>query len=430
MEVDSRLSRTADRAGRNWAGNYHYSAASIIEAQTIDDVRAVVRKPGALRALGTRHSFNGLPDSSGSLVSVLNLPADPVLDERSRTVSVGAGARFGDLAAWLEERGWALNNLGSLPHISIAGAISTGTHGSGDRNGILSTAVTAMQFVDYRGELTWIDRTDPRFPGLVVGLGLFGVVVRLSLNVRPSFRVRQDVFGGVSWAAFLAEPQAVTGAAYSVSVFTRWAAADLDQVWLKSELRSDDQGVAAELLDGRRLIGEDAGRSAAVGDNATRRGGIPGPWNRRLPHFRLDAVPSVGMELQSEYFVDRADAEPALRAIRDISGVFQHVLVISELRTAASDHLWLSGAFERDTLAIHFTWKLDLDGVLAVLPVIESALKPFGARPHWGKLHLFTAADLHRVYPQLDSAARLFAELDPEGRFANDHLRELGLIQN
>lgn len=412
---------------KNWAGNYEFLARSIVAPGSVEAVRAEVRKPGRVRALGTRHSFNDLADTSGTLISVVDLPADPVLDESARTVTVGAGTPYGVLAGWLDARGWALHNLGSLPHISIAGAVSTGTHGSGDRNGVLSTAVRAIEFVDHRGDLVTLDRDDPRFVGLVVGLGAFGIIVRVTLDVQPAFRVRQDVFEGVSWDAFLSEPATVTGAAYSVSVFTHWLKPELDQVWLKTRLVSDEDVVPDRLLDGHRVVGDDHGISDVIGENATLRGGVPGPWNERLPHFRLDAVPSVGAELQSEYFVDRKYAASALNAVRSIAPLFSRYLVITELRTAAADDLWLSGAFQRDTLGIHFTWKLDMQGVLSALPAIEEVLEPFDARPHWGKVHLFSAETLHRVHPRLDAAARLFAELDPEGRFANDHLLRLGV---
>ena len=123
----------------------------------------------------------------------------------------------------------------------------------------------------------------------------------------------------------------------------------------------------------------------------------------------------------------RSDAPAALRAVRELAPVIQPVLFVSELRTAASDDLWLSGAYQRDFLAIHFTWHNDDAGVRAVLPLVEEALAPFGARPHWGKLHLFDAAAIARVHPRLADARAVFERLDPEGRFVNSHLTRLGV---
>jgi xylitol oxidase len=411
----------------NWAGNYEFTAPEILEPTSIDEVQAGVRESRRVHALGTRHSFSDLADGPDTLISTVALPADPQLDESARTVTVGAGTRYGILARWLEERGWALHNLGSLPHISIGGAISTGTHGSGNANGVLSTAVAALEFVDARGELVRIAHGDPGFEGLVVGLGAFGIVVRVTLDIQPSYRVRQDFYAGVSWDAFLADPDAVTGAAYSVSVFTLWSGPTVGQVLVKSRLGSDLDGVPETLLDGRRSGTTSDFIVPAVADSLTPIDGTPGPWSERLPHFRLDAVPSVGDELQSEYFVRRSDAAAALAAIRVLADRIDPHLHVTELRTASADELWLSGAYRRDVLGIHFTWRKHIPEVLALLPTIEAALSPYEARPHWGKVHLVEADDLARVHPRLADAGRLFAELDPERRFVNAHLERLGL---
>lgn len=409
----------------NWAGTHEFTAPEIFVPLSIDEVRARVREPGAVRALGTRHSFTDLADGPGSLISTAGLPADPVLDEAGRTVTVGAGTRYGVLAPWLDARGWALHNLGSLPHISIGGAVATGTHGSGHANRALSAAVAAVDFVDAAGDLVRVTRGDPRFDGLVVGLGASGIVVRVTLDVEPSYAVRQDVYAGVGWDAFLADPDAVTGAADSVSVFARWSDPHLEQVWLKE--RRPAGAPAGSLLDGRRLeVPTDFSRVPGIAASFTAQGTV-GPWHERLPHFRFDATPSAGEELQTEYFVARSVAAAALTAVRALASLIDPLLFITELRTVAADSSWLSGAYERDALAIHFTWRRDADGVRAVLPSVEAALRPFDARPHWGKLHLFSADDVARVHPRLGDARRLFAELDPHRRFSNDHLARLGV---
>lgn len=411
-------------AGATWSGTHRFTAPALVDATTLDEVRETVRAGGSVRALGTRHSFHDLADSAGTLVTVTGIPADPVLDAERREVTVGAGTRYGVLASWLEERGWALHNLGSLPHISIGGATATGTHGSGHGNGVLTTAVRRLQYVDARGELAEVALGDPDFPALAVGLGAFGIVVRVTLAIEPSYRMRQDVDTDLPWDVFLADPDAVTGSAYSVSVFTTWTGDDVGDVWRKSRVLGD---TAPELAwAGARRHTETA---ALVGstENLTEQLGISGPWCERLPHFRLDATPSNGDEIQSEYFVARSDAAPALAAVRALGDDIRPHLMVSELRTARGDDLWLSGAFGRDTLAIHFTWANHPAPVRELLPRIEAALAPFDARPHWGKWHTMTAESLRRVVPRLDDARAAFDRLDPEGRFVNDHVRRLGV---
>ncbi|NYE19088.1 xylitol oxidase [Microbacterium immunditiarum] len=336
---------------RNWAGNHTYRAP-IVEARSVGDVQDLVRAGGRVRALGTRHSFNDLPDTTGTLVTVTGIPGNPVMDEDEGTVDMPAGMRYGDLAAWLHPRGWALHNLGSLPHISVAGAIATGTHGSGDGNGNLATAVRRIDYVDAAGQLRRTSDADPDFDGMVVGLGAYGIVVRVTLAVEPAYRVRQDVYPGPTWEMALEHLPSITGAGYSVSIFTTWTGTDVGAVWVKTRLTDDDEPVPDRLLGAPRAVGP-----ADPSSNLTVQGGIPGPWHERLPHFRLDATPSHGDELQSEYFVDQADAPAALRAIRHLSDRIAPVLLVSELRTVAPDRLWLSGAYERSALSIHFTWQ-------------------------------------------------------------------------
>lgn len=410
--------------GRTWAGTHTFAAAGLLDATTDQQVQDAVRtRTGRVRALGTRHSFHDLADTDGTLISVTGVDPAPVLDEAARTVTAGAGVRYGVLALWLEERGWALHNLGSLPHISIGGATATGTHGSGDELGNLSTAVRALEYVGADGEVHHVAAGDPDFDGLVVHLGAVGIVTRLTLAVEPTFDVRQDVYSGVPWDALLEDLDRVTGSAYSVSVFARWGD-DTVSVIRKTRLGADPE---PDLPDTWRGGSRLATPMIIDADNWTDQTGSPGPWLQRLPHFRLDATPSVGDEIQTEYFVPRDQGAAALHAVRRLAARIDPHLVITELRTIAADDLWLSGAYDREALAIHFTWLPHPDAVAALLPAIESALAPFGARPHWGKWHRFTARRLADVHPRIDDARDLFERLDAEGVFSNAYLERLGL---
>lgn len=424
---------------RNWSGTYRFTARQVIAARTIDEVRRAVRGGGGagagggvvgaggrVRAVGTRHSFNDLADNGDTLVSVTGIAPDPVLDEASRTVTVGAGASYGVIAAWLQERGWALPNMGSLPHISVAGAIATGTHGSGNRNRILSAAVAGLEYVDASGELRYAGRSDPDFDGMVVGLGAFGVVVRVTLDIEPSYLVRQDVYPGLTWDRVLADIEDIMGGAYSVSLFTDWTESSV-RAWVKRRLTGPEltRSDLAEFFGAPRDPGPARLVDAPV-DNLTVHG-LPGPWSDRLPHFRLDVPPSNGDEIQSEYFVDRRDGAQALDAVRRLSDLVTPLLLVSEIRSTAPDGLWLSGSCGRETLAIHITWRNRPEEVDAAVPEVEEALAPFGARPHWGKVSHVQAGQLESLYPRLGDARALFERLDPDGRFSNHRLERLGV---
>jgi len=412
----------------NWAGTLEYQAADIVDATSIDEVSSLVAGAERIRALGTRHSFSDIADTDALLVTVTEIEPDFVLDDEARTVTVGAGTRYGILARYLEDNGWALHNMGSLPHISIAGAIATGTHGSGNGNGVLSTAVSALEFVTADGELRTVRRGEPGFDGLVVGLGAFGVVVRISLDIQPSFQVRQDVFRGLPWDVLLDDVEGVTSLGYSVSVFTDWVEDTIANFWVKTRL---DSGVDVpdEWNGAKRDIVSAGSLWETSDDNLNEQGGKPGPWLERLPHFRLDRIPSNGDEIQTEYFVPRSQGGDALRAVRALGEKIAPHLIITELRTAAADDLWLSMAYQRDSLIIHFTWKNEPDAVLALLPQIEEALAPFEARPHWGKLNTVDAATLSRLYPRLPEFRALAAEWDPTGAFRNAALDRLIFTQ-
>ncbi|WP_127473359.1 D-arabinono-1,4-lactone oxidase [Microbacterium sulfonylureivorans] len=407
---------------RNWAGTYDYTAPRIVPVWSEADVVRAMAGDGPVHALGTRHSFTDLPDTTGTLLDLSGLEGG--FELREGEVRVAAGTRYGVLAAWLDERGLALHNLGSLPHISVAGATATGTHGSGDAQGVLTTAVRGIRFVDAGAEVREVRRGDPDFAALAVGLGAYGVVVSLDIETRPAYRMRQDVYRGVSWDAALTDLDAVTGSGYSVSVFTRWEASSVGWVWVKSRLDADDDPVPGTLLDG--VLDIDAEPLGGLAD-VTELRGAPGPWMLRLPHFRLDGTPSFGDEIQSEYFVSREHAPAALRAMLELGDLIRPLLFVSELRTAAADDLWLSPAYGQDVVAIHFTWRNDPVGVAAVLPRVESALAPFGARPHWGKRHGFERMALERVHPRLAQARAVFGRLDPDGRFGNAHLERVGV---
>jgi xylitol oxidase len=428
---DDRRVSIASVAGGNWAGSHAFTAPALVEATTIAEVQDAVvaaRGPGGrVRALGTRHSFTDLADTAGTLVSVTGVDPDPVLDATARTVTVGGGVRYGVLASWLETEGWALHNLGSLPHISVAGAVATGTHGSGVGNQVLSGAVAALEYVDHRGELVRVGRGDPDFEGLVVGLGAFGIVVRVTLDIEPSYRMRQDVYRDLPWQTVLDELETVLGFGYSVSIFDDWQGSTVDQVWVKSRLDRLDGGLPDTWFGAERDRRSEGRLIDLASANLTVQGGVPGAWLDRLPHFRLESTPSIGAELQTEYFVERSDGTAALRAVKQLGDRIRPLLLVTELRTAAADDLWLSPAFGRDVLAIHFTWKKLPDEVGTLLPDIEAALAPFGAWPHWGKVHRFDAETLGRMHPRLGDARALFDRLDPDGMFSNAHLERLGI---
>jgi alditol oxidase len=406
----------------NWADNYTFSAARIHRPSSIDEVRSLVARSSRIRAIGARHSFNGIADSPGDLIDLGGINADFLIDPERGTVTVGAATNYGVLASYLHRAGWALHNMASLPHVSVAGAIATGTHGSGDRLGNLATAVAALDIVCATGDLVTIRRGDPGFDGVVVGLGALGIVTRVTLDIQPEFEMRQDAFEGLGWDTLLSDFDAVMSAGYSVSLMTSWSGPTVTRLWIKTRLASGTPSlVSAAHLDAAPA----AHPSARPTPEAMQRlnpFGAPGPWFERLPHFRPEAELWPPGHLQSEYMVPRSQATAAIAEIRAVGDRIDRHLWATEIRSIAGDQLWLSPSYGDDSVAIHFSWLREPDAVQAITDEIETILLPLGARPHWGKIIHARTQQLELLYPKLPAFRELARSYDPGGKFRNEFL--------
>ncbi|MHA7302933.1 FAD-binding protein [Pseudarthrobacter sp. MDT1-22] len=408
---------------RNWAGNHTYRAPVIAHPSTLQELQELVADADHVRALGSRHSFNDIADTAGTLAVLDRLDGTISVDPSNMTVTVSGGTRYGTLAAELHQHGFALHNLASLPHISVAGAVATATHGSGDANGNLATAVAGLEMITADGSVFSARRGDTYFEGMVVGLGALGIVTRLTLDIEPTFQVSQRVYEGLDWNQILENFDEVTSSAYSVSLFTDWTGPTVQQAWLKSRAEDQRHGGGTSGFFGAGPAAEARHPLPGVsGSNCTQQLGVPGPWADRLAHFRMEFTPSKGDELQSEYLIPREHATDALRTMRKLSDVVTPLLLIGEIRTVAADQLWLSPNYGRDGIGLHFTWRQDQPAVTAVLPLLEAELAPFAARPHWGKLFDARAAAIRPMYPRLGDFIALAEGLDPTGKFRNSFL--------
>ena len=408
----------------NWAGNITYSTGNVHTPATVDEVRAVVKGCAKLRALGSRHSFNTIADSDANQISLTRLNQVDI-DDKTHTAVVGAGLKYGQIAPILDARGYALHNLASLPHISVAGAIATATHGSGLHNGNLATQVAALEIVTADGNVLHLspENDGDRFLGAVVGLGAVGVVTHVKLNLLPTFQVAQSVYQNLSFDHLEHHFDDIFGAGYSVSLFTDWQNHRATQVWIKRKLAPGDTNAWASEFYGAPLAKEKlhpiTGHPA---ESCTEQQGIPGPWYERLPHFKMNFTPSSGRELQTEYFVPRDRGYEAILAVEKLRDQITPHLFVTELRTIAPDDLWMSMAYKQPSLAIHFTWKPEWPEVRQVLPQIEAQLAPFGVRPHWAKLFTVPPPRIQAQYARLAEFKASLQRYDPSGKFRNAFL--------
>lgn len=412
---------------KNWAGNIEYSTDRVQTSTSIEQVRDYVKKENKLKVLGTRHCFNNIADSKDQFLSLRPMDNVIAIDAANRTVTVGAGITYGKLCPYLDCKGFALHNLASLPHISVAGACTTATHGSGQKNGNLATAASGLEIVTADGKVVNLsrERDGETFNGAVVGLGALGVITKVTLDIQPSFVMRQYVYENLPLSELKDHFDAIESSGYSVSLFTDWQKHRINELWIKSRVEEGQAFHATPEFFGAKLATRNLHPIAELSaENCTEQMGVPGPWYERLPHFRMGFTPSAGKELQSEYFVPRQHAVEAILAVERLRDQVGPSLLITEIRTIAADNLWMSPCYQQDCVTIHFTWKPDWPAVSKLLPVIEKELAPFNARPHWGKLFTISPAELNRIYKKMPEFVELSSRYDPQGKFRNEYLNK------
>ncbi len=410
---------------RNWAGNLEYSTGNVHYPKTVEQVQAIVKKCNKLKALGSQHSFNKIADSNENLVSLKDLNKLVALDKLSNTVTVEAGMKYGELAPYLHQNGYALSNLASLPHISVAGACATATHGSGVKNGNLSTAVSAIEFVNAAGDVITLSRSKDgdQFYGAVVGLGALGIVTKVTLDLLPTFNMKQVVYRNLPMSELKNNFDDIQSRGYSVSLFTDWKNKNINEVWIKSRVESGNITPADLELYGAKLATKNLhpveDQSA---ETVTDQMGIAGPWYERMPHFKMGFKPSTGKELQSEYFVPIEHAYEAMMAIEEMHEQITPHLFISEIRTINADSFWMSPCYKKTCVTFHTTWKQDVDTVMKLLPIMEEKLAPFNPIPHWAKLFTIPPKVLQLRHEKLPAFKQLANRYDPKGKFRNEFL--------
>ena len=400
---------------KNWSGTVEFQDEIAAAPASLDEVQSLIATSSKVRARGSAHCFNDIADTSATSISLANMSDEIIIDKETRTVRVPAGLKYGELAIALNDRGWAIHNMASLPHISVAGAIATATHGSGVGNGNLATAVVGLEIVLPDGSFKRINKGDPKFDGYVVGLGLTGVIINLDLAIEPTFNISQTVYRGLSRESYVANLDQIMSLAYSVSHFTTWAAAGGGEVWAKFR---GGATAPAELFEAYPATSNRHPLPGLNPEPCTEQMAVSGPWHLRLPHFKMEFTPSAGDEIQSEFFVARENAPAAIAALEKIAPQINEILWVTEIRAIAADELWMSPHYQRDSIGIHFTWK-KVPAVYEMVKVVEAVLAPFGYRPHMGKVFSASPQYLASVMPRLSDFKELVKELDPSNKFGN-----------
>jgi xylitol oxidase len=394
--------------------------------------------------MGRGHSFNDICDTRGTLINLTRKMSEVLaLDEAAGTLRVQGGITYTQMFEHLRHTEWALPNTASMPHFSLAGAISTGVHGSSgvDASGRpplanLGSAVRALTFVVHDGSVVRYSRDDTdggaRLDAAICGLGCLGVVAEAELQLVPTYNVAQACYHDIPAQALVDNFMDLLAAHDSLSCFVDWRLHNVRWLWARRFVAAGDTAVPAypaALLGGRLEERSFGRRSARESERVT----------------RFDDSAEMD-EIQAEYFVPLSAAVPALEVTYTVAQRWTQtaegaaggapICKHCELRVVRGDGQLLSTARGRDSLVIHFSFAANTADGAGNMPLamawcaeLEAALRPWDVRPHWGKLFAMGRAELRRLYgaAALDAFATLCAEHDPNGRFVNDWAARLVL---
>ncbi len=421
-------------AVRNWGGNVRFTPRRRVQPRSVSELATVIRESTKLRAVGAAHSWSPAIVTADTLVSLDRMAGVIALDRAAATVTVQGGMRLRDLNRYLDEHGFALANLGSIDSQSVAGVIATGTHGTGQGFGCISTQVARLELLDGTGRAITLERGHPDFAGAVVGLGALGIVHAVTFDVVPAFRLH-DITGLARFDDVVDQLDDVVASADHFKLW--WLCPNDDAVvyrYNRTELPSNDSALRRWLKD--RVIAVAVYRTLLGVGHLSGRRWIPAinrflsreagrALDRITPSHVGFLTPIPPVHDEAEWAFDRAHAKALLREYRRLLPDGGHSYnFIQELRFSKADDLWLSPAYQRDTIWLSL-YNIDRRNWPRQLAKFEAFAREHGGRPHWGKEATVDRAYLRRQYPKLDAFAALTARHDPERKFRNAWLDEI-----
>lgn len=398
---------------QNWAGNQSFVCRDIARAASVADVvRAVEaesRLPdGQIRAMGSGHSFTPVVQTSGTLLDLSALSGITAIDADRQRVRVRAGTTLGAIGGPLWDAGLALANQGDIDRQTLAGAVSTGTKGSGTGFGTMSSTITGVELVTGSGEVVRIDDTDPRLPAAQVSLGLLGVLTEIELAVVPRYFLRESNL--VMHVDELLERWDELKAAYRHFSFWWMPTERSAKVYELPEVPADHAFV--------KLLQEEPAEDAVTvtGEDGSRLG---------RAHLVYPDIELGDVFYELEYVVAADRDKEAFLAVRELmqQGHPDQASPV-QVRWQQADQGLLSPQYQRDAVSV------SVSGIPGTewepfLRDVDARLAEMQARPHWGKVHFLTPEQARAVYPGLDAFNVTRRELDPHGLFLNDSLSSI-----
>ncbi|RNM16077.1 D-arabinono-1,4-lactone oxidase [Nocardioides pocheonensis] len=424
---------------RNWAGLVSASPTEVRTPRDTDDVVAAVERARERRTTvkmpGTGHSFTGIAAPEGIMLSPGQLSGIVAVDREQMTATALAGTPLRVLNASLETLGLSLHNMGDIAEQTLAGATSTGTHGTGGLVGSLSAQIAGLELVTGTGEVVQASPTEhPEvFAAARVGLGALGILTSLTFRVEPMFTLEAHEFP-MRWDEALQRFDELVESNHHFEMFW-FPHSECVQAKANNRTVDDAEPLSAfrRWLDDEFLSNTVFGLANKVGNRWS--GAIP-RINRLsgralsertysdVPH-KVFTSPRTVVFREMEYAVPREAGLSALRAVRrwiDACGI--NISFPIEVRTTPADDIALSTASGRDSLYLAFHMNAQTDHA-AYFRGVEDILREYDGRPHWGKLHTRTAADLEPAYPRWAEFQAIRDRLDPDRIFSNDYLRRV-----
>ena len=417
---------------RNWAGNQKANPVSIVAPRSVGELAALVAsasgKGQKVKAVGSGHSFTSAAATNGRMIRLENLSGILHIDHASCQVTVGAGTRLSDLNKLLHAEGLALANLGDIAYQTVAGAISTSTHGTGKALTGLAGQVVAMKLINGQGEIIECSKTlNPHiFDVARVSVGALGIITEYTLQAVPSFRLRaleqpmrlDDVLENAHDLASAHDHFEFFWIPHTKWALTKRNNRTEDELQPLPRVKGWIEKTFMENYAFGALCRVGRARPSLIPRLAT---ALPSSGSREYvdQSFKIFASPRIVRFYEMEHALPVEALVPALREIRamvDRKGYLLNFPV--EVRFTKGDDVPLSTAFGRDSayIAVHVYKGMECEPFFRD---VEDILRAYEARPHWGKMHYRDADELSKLYPRWDEFIALRNQLDPHRTFSN-----------
>ena len=398
----------------NWVGNQSFEATDIIEAKSEDDVIKIINNAASnglnVRVAGAGHSFTPVVETDGIVIDPVGLKGIHSVDEKKARVTLGSATTIKEIGEPLWEKGFSLRNQGDIEAQRIAGAIATGTHGSGTNFGSFSASMVGCRLATASGEILNIDESNPDLLAAAqVSIGTLGVMTEVTMQVKPRYRLKEDIRHETFEEVISNYQQRVKeNRNFNFFWFPSQESAALYNIILPEGEKATDTCHVKIFNDVADDVPDSNEHHKRVG--------------RAYQIYTMVYDPNFH---ELEYFIPLKFAEDAIRELREYMLASLPMSVFPmEVRTVGADTAWLSSQYQTDTCVISVSGKPGTD-YWDYLKAVDKLLGKYQARVHWGKLHFLTKDQLLERYPKAEDFIKLRRELDPKGMFLNKHLAPL-----